>query len=66
MLMISRSVEHGLRSDQKYIRVDPINADDFEITMGDGEKFYRQYRVKELSDARVTKLLRTLERLLID
>lgn len=66
MLKISRSVMHGLRSDQKYIRVDPINANDFEVTMADGEKLYRQYRVKDLGDPRITKLLKTLESLLID
>jgi len=66
MPMISRSVDHGLRSDQKYIRINPINEEDFEVTMRDGEKLYRQYRVKYLKDARVTKLLRTLESLLID
>jgi hypothetical protein len=66
MLIISRSVDHGLRSDQKYIRIDPINANDFEITMSDGDKLYRQYRVNDLKDIRVTKLLQTLKSVLVD
>jgi hypothetical protein len=66
VLIISRSVDHGLRSDQKYIRIDPINANDFEITMSDGDKLYREYRVNDLKDIRVTKLLQTLKRVLVD
>lgn len=66
ILMLSRSVDHGLRRDQKYIRIDPINANDFEIIMRDGDKRYREYRVKDLKDERIAKLLKTLESTLID
>jgi hypothetical protein len=65
-LIISRSVDHGLRSDQKFIRIDAINTNDFEVTMRDGEKLYRRYRVNQLKDARVSKLLQTLKSVLID
>jgi len=65
-LIISRSVDHGLRPDQKFIKIEAINPNDFEVTMRDGEKVYRQYRVKELKDARVNALLRTLKDTLVD
>jgi hypothetical protein len=65
-LLISRSVEHGLRSDQKYIHVDPISPDDFKVTLKDGDKVYRQYRVATLMDEKVSKLLKTLSDTLID
>ena len=66
MLNISRSVDHGLRTDQKFIRIEAIGANDFEVTMRDGEKIYRQYRVNDLKDSRVNKLLQTLKHVLID
>ena len=66
MLIISRSVDHGLRPDQKFIKIDAIKSNDFEVTMRDGEKLYRQYRVNHLNDARVTGLLRTLKSTLVD
>ena len=66
MLIISRSVDHGLRSDQKSIRVEAIATDDFEVILRDGDRIYRKYRVKDLKDARVTRLLQTLESTLID
>ena len=66
MLIISRSVDHGLRTDQKYIRIEALGANDFEVTMSDGEKIYRQYRVNDLKDSRVIKLFQTLKHVLID
>ena len=65
-LMISRSVNHGLRTDQKYIRIEAVGQDDFEVSLRDGNKTYRQYRIKDLKDIRVTKLLQTLKSTLID
>src|SRR5699024_4931103 len=65
-LIISRSVEHGLRIDQKYIVIRTISVDDFEITLRDGEKTYRQYRINNLDDERVTKILDTLKHTLVD
>ena len=66
VLIISRSVDHGLRTDQKYIRIEAHNENDFEVTMRDGEKMYRQYRVRDLNDSRIIKLFQTLKQLLID
>jgi hypothetical protein len=65
-LIISRSVAHGLRTDQKSIKIEAINTADFEVTFGEGEKLYRQYRIKDFKDVRLTKLLKTLKDTLVD
>jgi hypothetical protein len=65
-LIISRSVAHGLRTDQKNIKIEAIDTDDFEVTLRDGEKLYRQYRIKNFEDVRLTKLLKTLKDTLVD
>jgi hypothetical protein len=65
ILLISRSVNYGLRSDQKHVKIDAFN-NKFEVTLRDGDKVYRQYMVDSLDDIRVTKLLRTLREILID
>jgi hypothetical protein len=65
ILIISGSVSHGLRTDQKHIKIDAYD-NKFEVTMGEGDKIYRQYLVESLEDDRVTKLLRTLKDTLID
>jgi hypothetical protein len=65
-LLISRSVDHGLRVDQKYIMIEAIDKNDFEVTLRDGDKVYRQYRINDLSDERLGKLLQTLKHTLVD
>ncbi len=65
-LLLSRSVDFGLRTDQKYIKIEAIDANDFEITLRDGEKIYRQYRIDNLYDDKLAKLLKTLEGTLVD
>lgn len=65
ILLISRSVNHGLRLDQKHIKIDACDSK-FEVILRDGDKVYRQYIVESLDDLRVTKLLRTLKDTLID
>ena len=65
-LLISRSVDHGLRVDQKYIMIEIIDRNDFEVTMRDGDKVYRQYRINNLGDERLDKLLKTLKHTLVD
>lgn len=64
-LVISRSVNDGLRIDQKYIRIEAFE-DSFEVTLRDGNKMYRQYTIEELSDPRLVNLLETLKSTLID
>ena len=65
-LLISRSVEHGLRPDQKYVMVDTIDKNDFLVTLRDGENIYREYRITKLTDERLGALLKTLKHTLVD
>ena len=65
ILIISRSVDHGLREDQKHIKID-AHDNKFEVTLCDGNKIYRQYLVESLTDRRVGNLLKTLKDTLID
>ena len=60
------SVDHGLRVDQKYILIETISSNDFEVTLRDGEKTFRQYRISDLSDEKLYKLLKTLKHTLVD
>ena len=65
-LIFSRSVEHGLRDDQKYIKIDTIGLNDYEVIFRDGFKKYREYRISDLNDVRLEKLLKTLQETLAD
>lgn len=65
ILVISRSVNQGLRLDQKYIKIDAFD-NKFEVILRDGYKIYREYNVDSLDDKRVEKLLKTLKDILID
>ncbi|MDP9077864.1 MAG: hypothetical protein M3O71_10605 [Bacteroidota bacterium] len=64
-LLISRSVKHGMRTDQKYIKIETYD-EKFAITLRDGEKTYREYMVENLNDYRVTNLIKTLKNTLVD
>jgi hypothetical protein len=65
-LVISRSVNHGLRLDQKHIKIETVNPNDFEIIFRDGDKIFREYRTNSLEDIRLTNLLQTLKHTLVD
>lgn len=65
VLLISRSVNHGLRLDQKHIKIDAFEGK-FEVTLRDGTMVYRRYVVDSLNDLNVTKLLRTLQDVIIN
>lgn len=65
-LIISRSVDHGLRPDQKYIRIEVVDKNDYDVCLRDGHTVYRQFRIAEFEDLRLAKLLRTLKDTLID
>ena len=65
-LIFSRSVEHGLRGDQKKLIIDTLDKNDYEIILRDGFKKYREYRINDLNDIKLTKLLETLKVTLID
>jgi len=66
-VMFSRSIDFGLRDDQKYIKIEVINnGNDYEVVFRNAKKTYREYKLKSLSDIKLEKLLLTLERTLID
>ncbi|WP_420398737.1 hypothetical protein [Flagellimonas sp.] len=69
-LIISRSVEHGLRDDQKEIRIEKVNnltdGFEYEVIMRQGKNVFREYRVHNLNDEKVLNLLATLRETLID
>lgn len=65
-LIISRSVEFGLRVDQKYIRIESIGKAGFEVILKDGRKKYREYRLSDLNNTKLKQLIKTLEDTLID
>jgi len=65
-LIISRSVNHGLRTDQKSIKIDVINENDYYVTFRDDTVTYREYRLQTLDDPRMYKLLKTLKDTLVD
>lgn len=65
-LIFSRSVEHGLREDQKRIIIDTIGLNDYQVTFRDGFNKYREYRISDLSDNRLIQLLETLKGTLAD
>lgn len=65
VLVISRSVNFGLRLDQKHITIEAFD-DKFEVILRDGEKVYREYTVDNLNHDRVTKLLQILKNTLVD
>lgn len=65
-LIFSRSVNFGLRIDQKFIKIEVLGMNDYEVVLRDGERTYREYRINDLNDPRLTKLLRTLKNTLVD
>jgi hypothetical protein len=65
-LLISRSVNQGLRLDQKYLRIDTYDSNDFEVSLRDGTKVFREYRIKHLDDIKLIQLMQTLKHTLID
>jgi len=65
-LFFSRSVERGLRIDQKFIRIDTITESDYEVVFRDGQTTFREYRLSTLNDEKMKNLLKTLKETLID
>ena len=65
-LIFSRSVDHGLRDDQKHIVIDTVNNYEYIITFKDGLKAFRRYKINDLHDPKLTRLLATLKRTLVD
>ena len=65
-LIISRSVDHGLRKDQKYIKIECVKEDDFVVVIRDGERKYKEYKLNALNDEKLTGLIETLRHTLVD
>ncbi|WP_303316509.1 hypothetical protein Q4Q34_06790 [Flavivirga abyssicola] len=65
-LIFSRSVDFGLRTDQKHIKIETINFNEYEVTFRDADKLYREYIISDLKDVRLHKLLNTLKGTLVD
>jgi len=65
-LIFSRSVELGLRDDQKQLMIDTLDKNDYQIIFRDGFKKYREYRINDLNDIKLTKLLENLKGTLVD
>lgn len=65
-LLISRSVDQGLRTDQKYIKIEAVAEHDFKVSLREGETVYRTYRLTNLGDTRLLNLLKTLKSTLAD
>lgn len=65
ILCISRSVNFGLRPEQKYISIETFDTE-FEVCLRDGKQVYRRYKVNYLSDEKITRLFKTLKHVLVD
>ncbi len=65
-LLFSRSIDFGLRTDQKYVSIETIDIDKYEIKLKDGIKTYRTYRISDLNDVQLHKLLQILKKTLVD
>ncbi len=64
-LIFSRSIDAELRADQKFLKLE-AKDDSYEITLKDAQKMYRQYKIKDLEDLRLTGLFEMLKEILID
>jgi len=65
-LLFSRSVDFGLRADQKYVKIEAADLNVYEIALRDADKLYREYKISDLKDTKLIKLLNTLKGTLID
>ena len=69
-LVISRSIDHRIREDQKEIRIEWINnlpgAFEYEVIMRQGRNKYREYIIRNLKDEKVLNLFKTLKRTIVD
>lgn len=64
-LIFSRAICPELRADQKCLKLE-AKDDFFEITLKDANKMYRQYKIKDLEDSRLTGLFEILKETPID
>lgn len=64
-LIISRSVEHGLRADQKHIRI-MKTSESFKVELREGIKVYKELVSENLKDTEINEFLKLLKNTLID
>ncbi|MFZ4768808.1 MAG: hypothetical protein ACOYLO_01415 [Ferruginibacter sp.] len=64
-LIFSRAIDPELRADQKFLKLE-AKDDSYEITLKDAKKMYRQYKIKDLEDSRLTGLFEILKETLVD
>ncbi|MFP9112919.1 hypothetical protein ACLI1A_03185 [Flavobacterium sp. RHBU_3] len=64
-LIISRSVDHGLRPDQKSIQIISEN-DKFRVVFINGDVLHSDFTVESLEDERLSNLLLILKNTLLD
>ncbi len=61
-LILSRSVEHGLREDQKRILIVPNSDGTYEINFFEGTKKYKEFKTNQLiGNQELERLLKILE-----
>jgi hypothetical protein len=65
-LILSRSVNFGLRDDQKNLRIGNVGIDQFRVQFSEGGTIYREFEIQNFSDIRMKNLLKTLKDTLID
>ncbi len=66
ILVFSRSVNFGLRDDQKVLTIDAIYDGRYEVTFKEGCKIYRKYDMNTFDEEIIMKLLASLKSTLID
>ncbi|MGG9962916.1 hypothetical protein [Ferruginibacter sp. SUN106] len=59
-LIFSRSIEPGLRPEQKFVAVQAIR-NSFVVSLREGKKLHKEYTIKDLEDDRLTDLLQVLK-----
>jgi hypothetical protein len=65
-LMISRSVNFGLRDEQKFVSIEAVDKGVYEIKLRERLKTYREFRITNLADAKLHNVLETLKDTLVD
>ncbi len=65
-LVISRSVNHGLRLDQKCIKIEAVGQGKYKVVFWNGDINHRDYLLSDLHDDKLLGLLRTLKSTLVD
>ena len=60
-LIFSRSLEHGLRNDQKFIKIDTIELNEYEVIFKVEKEETSKIKISDLKDSRLDKLLKKMK-----